>query len=212
MPVNTFTSSGNKAQSQFKLPKSLFAVDIKNHQLLKDAYVAYLANGRGHYAKALKRGEVRGGGAKPWRQKGTGRARVGSSRNPVWTGGGVAFGPSGNENYTKKLNVKAKQKALAQALTLSVDKNLVVIEEFNIKDGKTKSASNLLNKLSVKGKALLVVDQIDEQTELSVRNLKDVLMVPANKMNVFDTMNCDSLVLTKKAVEALEKRIGGQND
>jgi len=122
------------------------------------------------------------------------------------------LGPSGNENYTRKMNVKAKQKALAQALTLSVDKNLAIIEEFIVKDGKTKSAQTLLNKLLLKGKILIVVDKVDEQTEKSVRNLKDVLMVPANSMNVFDTLNCDAVVLTKKAIESLDKRIGGQND
>jgi large subunit ribosomal protein L4 len=212
MALTTYTSSGNKAQTPYKLPKSMFAVEIKNHQLLKDAYLAYMANNRGHYAKTLKRGEVRGGGAKPWRQKGTGRARVGSSRNPIWTGGGVVFGPSGNENYSRKLNVKAKQKALAQALTLCVDKNLIVVDDFSIKDGKTKSANTLINKLSAKGKVLIGIENFDDLTSKAVNNLPNVKLQKASSINVFDILNSDSIVLTKKAIEALEKRVGGLND
>ncbi|HET9174172.1 MAG TPA: 50S ribosomal protein L4, partial [Candidatus Saccharimonadales bacterium] len=101
MAVATFTKSGAKASSNAKLDKDVFGIEVKNHELLKSAYVAYLANGRINLAVTKKRGEVSGGGRKPWKQKGTGRARFGSSRNPIWTGGGVAFGPTGEENYTK---------------------------------------------------------------------------------------------------------------
>jgi large subunit ribosomal protein L4 len=104
MAVATYTKSGTKATTAVTLDKKIFSVEIKNHELLKQAYLAYLANGRINSAKTKKRGEIRGGGAKPWRQKGTGRARFGSSRNPIWTGGGVAFGPTGQENYSIKLN------------------------------------------------------------------------------------------------------------
>src|SRR3989344_9527923 len=109
MAVATYTKSGAKATSPVKLDKSIFGVKVDNRQLLKDAYLAYQANSRQNLAKAKKRGEVRGGGQNPWRQKGTGRARFGSSRNPIWTGGGVAFGPTGNENYRLKLNKATKQ-------------------------------------------------------------------------------------------------------
>jgi large subunit ribosomal protein L4 len=211
MALSTYTSSGNKAQTAHKLPKSLFAVEIKNHQLMKDAYLAYMANGRSHYAKVLKRGEVRGGGAKPWRQKGTGRARVGSSRNPIWRGGGIVFGPSGYENYTRKLNLKARQKALAQAFTLAKDKNLIVIDDFVIKDGKTKTASNLLKKISAVGKIVIVVEKVDDSTSKSLRNIADVKLSTTRNINVFDTLNCDSIILTKKAIEALSQRIGVSN-
>src|SRR4051812_38849127 len=104
MAVATYTKAGAKAATPAKLDKSVFAAEIKNHDLLKQAYLAYLANGRENFAVTKSRGEVRGGGAKPWRQKGTGRARFGSSRNPIWKGGGVAFGPTGNENYSRKLS------------------------------------------------------------------------------------------------------------
>src|SRR6476646_11135064 len=102
MAVATYTKSGTKAATPAKLDKAVFGLEVKNHQLLKDAYLTYLANGRDNNAIAKKRGEVSGGGRKPWRQKGTGNARFGSSRNPIWTGGGVAFGPTGNENYVKQ--------------------------------------------------------------------------------------------------------------
>src|SRR5579862_9595084 len=132
MPVATYTKSGAKATTAAKLDKAVFEVEVKNHQLLKDAYLAYLASGRMNLAVTKKRGEVRGGGAKPWRQKGTGRARFGSSRNPIWRGGGVAFGPTGNENYSHKLNQKTKHAALRQALSLAAnEKRIKIIETFD---------------------------------------------------------------------------------
>src|SRR5580658_9500569 len=114
MSVATFTKTGTKATTPAKLDKAVFGVEVKHHELLKAAYVAYLANGRGNLAVTKTRGLVSGGGRKPWRQKGTGRARFGSSRNPIWRGGGIAFGPTGQENYTKNLNIKAKRLALKQ--------------------------------------------------------------------------------------------------
>ena len=102
-----------------KLPKDIFAVEVPNHELLKLAYDSYLANARLASATTKQRGEVSGGGKKPWKQKGTGRARFGSSRNPIWRGGGVVFGPRGNENYTKKLSKTAKKVAVRQALTVA---------------------------------------------------------------------------------------------
>src|SRR6266446_341125 len=116
MAVATYTKSGTKATDPAKLDKAIFGLEVKNQQLLKDAYLSHLANGRTNNAVAKRRGEVRGGGRKPWRQKGTGNARFGSSRNPIWRGGGVAFGPTGLENYTRKLNIGAKRTALRQAL------------------------------------------------------------------------------------------------
>src|SRR5215813_45594 len=116
MAVPTFTKSGTKATSAAKLDKTVFGVMPKNHELLKLAYTAYLANGRDNLAVTKKRGEVSGGGKKPWKQKGTGRARFGSSRNPIWRGGGIAFGPTGDDNYTVRVSVKAKRLAVRQAL------------------------------------------------------------------------------------------------
>ena len=108
-----------KTQTKATLPKEVFAVEVKNHELLKLAYDAYLSNSRLASATTKTRGEVRGGGKKPWKQKGTGRARFGSSRNPIWRGGGIVFGPRGNENYVKKISTAAKRQAIKQALTLA---------------------------------------------------------------------------------------------
>jgi large subunit ribosomal protein L4 len=109
------------------LPESVFAVAVPNHELLKLTYDSYLANSRPNLAKTLRRGEVRGGGKKPWKQKGTGRARFGSSRNPIWRKGGVVFGPLGIENYTKTVSTRAKSVALRQALTLAAQANEVIV-------------------------------------------------------------------------------------
>ena len=118
------------------LPKSVFAVEVPNHQLLKLAYDAFLANGRQASATTLQRGEVRGGGKKPWKQKGTGRARFGSSRNPIWRGGGIVFGPRGNENYTLKVSKTSKLVALRQALTLANQAKKIVVTDVKT-TGKT---------------------------------------------------------------------------
>ena len=121
------------------LDKDIFGLSVENHELVKLAYDTYLANSRSSHAKTLKRGEVRGGGKKPWKQKGTGRARFGSTRNPIWRHGGVAFGRTGEENFTKKISRSAKQLAVRQALSMkNADKAVVTIADFAIKDGKTK--------------------------------------------------------------------------
>src|SRR5258708_2202572 len=142
MPVATYTKAGTKATTAAKLDSAVFGVETKNHELLKTAYMAYLANGRRNLAVTKTRGLIRGGGRKPWRQKGTGRARFGSSRNPIWRGGGITFGPTGQENYTKQLNVKAKRQALRQALSLKADR-VVVIEDVVAKAGKTAELAKL---------------------------------------------------------------------
>jgi large subunit ribosomal protein L4 len=210
MAVSTFTASGAKATTAAKLPKDVFAVEVKNHELLKEAYVAHMANGRENLAKTLLRGDVRGGGRKPWKQKGTGRARVGSTRSPIWRGGGVTFGPSGNENYSKKINAKAKQKALRQALTLASDnKNVVVIEDFAVKDGKTKTASALLAKIGAPSRTIVVIDKRTDAIMRATSNLPEVAIVTARGLNVYEVMNAKNLVFTKAALEVLEARLGG---
>src|SRR5580692_7277238 len=137
MAVATYTAAGAKATTPAKLNKAVFGVEVTSHELLKAAYTAYLGNSRPNLAVTKTRGLVRGGGKKPWKQKGTGRARFGSSRNPIWRGGGIVFGPTGQENYTKGLNLKAKRQALRQALSLAASEGRIkVIETFECKDGK----------------------------------------------------------------------------
>lgn len=181
MSVSTFTKTGAKATTAVTLDKTVFAVEIKNHQLLKDAYVAYLSNGRENLAVTKTRGEVSGGGKKPWKQKGTGRARFGSSRVPIWRGGGITFGPTGLENYTKKLNISAKRTAIKQALTLANEaKKVSVIETFEIKDGKTKTANGLLIKLKADRGVLLVVENKTDEVVKATRNIPYLKLLMQN--------------------------------
>ena len=201
MAVSTFTKNGTKATTPAKLDKKVFGVDITSHELLKKAYMAHLANGRVNLAKAKKRGEVRGGGRKPIRQKGTGFARVGSTRNPLRTGGGVAFGPTGNENYKITLSRQSKKRALRQALTLAAQtEKVVIIEDFIVASGKTKDASKLLSKINAKGRVLLAVDSKTDAQTRSLGNLTDIKLVQASYINVYDVLNADTIVLTKTAL------------
>jgi large subunit ribosomal protein L4 len=213
MAVATYTKSGAKATTPAKLDKTVFGVEVQNHELLKDAYLAYLANGRANLAVAKKRGEVSGGGRKPWRQKGTGRARFGSSRNPIWTGGGVAFGPTGNENYSRKLNVAAKRTALRQALSLAnAENHIKVIETFACPDGKVKPTLDLLKKIDASKNVLIVVSEKDELVERATHNLPSVKAVQAKYLNVYDLMNADTIVISKKSLDIIHEWLGGKDE
>lgn len=209
MAVQTFTKSGTKATTPAKLDKAVFGVEVKNHELLKSAYVAYLANGRANLAVAKTRGDVSGGGKKPWKQKGTGRARFGSSRNPIWRGGGIAFGPTGEENYSKQLNVKAKRQAVRQALSLAAtDDKIIVIEDMVTKNAKTAEFSALLAKIGAGKNTLVVVDNKTAELTRASKNLAKVKLVVANYLNVFDVLNADSIVVTNAALATISKWLG----
>lgn len=203
----TFTKAGAKATTAAKLDKTVFDVVPKNHELLKQAYDAYLANGRGNLAVTKTRGLVSGGGKKPWKQKGTGRARFGSSRNPIWRGGGIAFGPTGVENYTKSMNVKAKRLAIRQALSVSAEaKKVIVIED--VKAAKTAELAKLLTKVGTTRRTLLVVaDKTAELVRVS-NNLQDVKLVNATYLNVYDVLNADHVVFTNEALKATTAWLG----
>jgi len=212
MTADTYTKTGNKASAPVKLDKVVFGASDINHQLLKEAYLAYLANRRENFARTKRRGEVRGGGRKPWRQKGTGRARFGSSRNPIWTGGGVAFGPTGQENYRLRLSAKAKQKALVQALSVSVKENrLKVIDSFDFSSGKVKPVLALLKKIKADGSVLLVVEQKDESSVHATGNLPQVKLAQVNYLTVFDVLNADTIVASKEAMETLTARLSSKS-
>lgn len=210
MAVQTYTKSGTKATTAAKLDKTVFAVLPKNHELLKQAYVAYLANGRTNNAVTKTRGLVSGGGRKPWKQKGTGRARFGSSRNPIWRGGGIAFGPTGQENYTHKMPTTAKRLAIRQALSLAADAGkLIVIEDFTVKNGKTSEATALLSKINAVKNTLIVVDNKTDDIVRSTNNLGNVKVVQAKYLNVFDVLNSDSIVATNAALDVISAWLGG---
>ncbi len=188
------------------LPKSVFAVEVRNHELLKLAYDAYLANNRLASATTKQRGEVRGGGKKPWRQKGTGRARFGSIRNPIWRGGGIVFGPRGNENYTKKISKTSKRVALRQALTVQAEKVLVA----EIKTtGKTAEVARFLKENNLNRRVLIVTEKTDELIR-ATNNISEALLVSPMYLNVFDILNADHIVIAPKAIETIENWLGGE--
>ncbi len=194
------------------LNKDVFGLSVENHELVKLAYDAYLANSRSSHAKTLKRGEVRGGGKKPWKQKGTGRARFGSTRNPIWRHGGVAFGRTGNENFTKKIAKSAKLLAVRQALSMKNAEKAVVVLEKEVKlTGKTKDAVKVLKDLKLENKNVLAVAAEKTPEVLrSTNNLPNVKLVRATYLNVFDIMNADAIVFSEKALKETEKWLIGE--
>jgi large subunit ribosomal protein L4 len=207
-----FTKTGAKAEAA-KLDANVFGILPENHELLKLAYTAYLANGRENHAVTKTRGLVSGGGKKPWKQKGTGRARFGSSRNPIWRGGGIAFGPTGEENYSKKINVTAKRLAIRQALSLAVTENhICIVESIASKDGKVAPIVATLKKINATGNILIVTDNKDDMILRATNNLQNVKVVNANYLNVFDVMNADTIVITEIALEIVKEWLGTKGD
>lgn len=201
--VKSTTPKAAATKATSTLPKEVFAIDVTNHDLLKRAYEAYLANGRENFAVTKTRGLVRGGGKKPWKQKGTGRARFGSSRNPIWRGGGVVFGPTGNENYSKTLPTGQKRLALRQALSLANQSKKIVTDDLVSKDGKTKDTLALLAKHSANRRTLIVVDNKTDMIERSSRNVPNVKVVQALYLNVFDVLNADKIIVSTKAIATI---------
>lgn len=207
-----YTKSGSASTSKITLPKTVFDQQPDTHDLLKQVYVAYLANGRTGAATTKRRGEVSGGGRKPWKQKGTGRARAGSIRSPIWRGGGITFGPTGDENYAKKVNKSAKRSALKQALSVALeDGSLIIIDSIELKDGKTKEFVKLQQKMQLQGKLVVVVDEVTDVLRRATSNLPDVNVVRTKHLSVFDVLNSDTLLLEKSAVATLESWLGGSN-
>lgn len=190
------------------LPKEVFAVEVPNHELIKLAYEAYLANGRANLAKTLRRGEVRGGGKKPWRQKGTGRARFGSIRNPIWRGGGIVFGPLGNENYSKTVPKNAKRLAIRQALTLAAQADKIVVIDDIKTTGKTKEVVSQLNDLGATRRVLLVVASKTPELVRATNNIQEVIVSQSTYVNVFNVMNADKVVITKDALQQVKEWLG----
>lgn len=190
------------------LPENIFNVEVKNYELIDLAYKSYLAGGRNNPAKVLKRGEVSGGGKKPWRQKGTGRARIGSIRAPHWRGGGVVFGPNGNENYKLNLSKKMRRGAIRQALSLANKSGQVQLAELSLKDIKTKDAVSALEKLKATGRILIVVPEYNEVVSKSVSNIPGVRVSSATHINVFDIMNADSIIIDPKALSLISEWLG----
>ena len=191
------------------LPKAVFGVEVENHELLKLAYDSYLANSRQASATTLKRGEVRGGGKKPWKQKGTGRARFGSSRNPIWRGGGVVFGPSGNENYTKKISTGSKRVAVKQALSLANKAKKIVVKDVKT-TGKTAEVVKFLADNKFERRTLIVVDEKTPELLRATKNIQNVLLVRSTYLSVYHILNADHIVLSPASIKTIEAwLIGG---
>lgn len=200
--VSVFDMQG-KEVGKMELNDAVFAAPINEH-LLHLAVVAQLANRRQGTKKALTRAEVSGGGRKPWRQKGTGHARQGSIRAPQWKGGGVVFAPTPRD-YRKDLNKKEKRAALKAALSNAVaDQKLVVVDSIHFDEIKTKKFQAMLDALKLK-KAFVLLDQNDEKTILSARNIEDVKTAQVNEINVYDVMKYGTVLVTKAALEKLEE-------
>ncbi len=192
-----------QTQAKTTLPKEVFAVEVNNHELLKLAYDAYLANNRTSAARTKTRGEVSGGGKKPWKQKGTGRARFGSSRNPIWRGGGIVFGPRGNENYSKKISTQSKRQAIKQALTLADQAKKVHVLDVKT-TGKTVEVVKFLSDNKFDRKTLIVVDEKTPAIIRATNNLQNVLLVSTKYLSVYHVLNADHIVLSTTSVPTLK--------
>ncbi len=200
--VSVYNIEG-KEVGTIDLNDAVFGVEVNEH-LVHMAVVSQLANKRQGTQKAKTRSEVSGGGRKPWRQKGTGHARQGSTRAPQWTGGGVVFAPTPRD-YSFKLNKKEKRAALKSALTSRVEENkFIVIDEMNFGEIKTKNFQNMLNNLNV-SKALVVLEDGNKNAELSARNIAGVKTAGTNTINVYDIMKYNTVVTTKAAVANIEE-------
>jgi len=206
--ATAYSKTGAKREAAHKLDAAVFGVDI-SAELISRAYRTYLANGRLAGASTLKRGDVSGGGKKPWREKGTGRARVGSIRVPQWRGGGVVFGPTGQENHTMTLPVRMKRLAIRQALSARAqDGAVIVLEDFTSADGRVKATAELLAKMKLAGNIVLAVPEKDSLIERATRNVAGLKTVQAQYLNVFDIMNADAIILTEKALEVVKAWLG----
>jgi large subunit ribosomal protein L4 len=212
MKLAVLTPSGTKSTESVELPKTVFEQPVKSHQLVHYAYRAYLANKRSAKAKTLTRGEVQGGGRKPWKQKGTGRARTGSIRSPIWRGGGITFGPTGDQNHTLKISKKTKRAAVKAALSLKIKSDsILVINSYPIKEGKTKEMQKLLTKLNYPKNTLLVTDKASPLLVRATKNIPGVELTTAAYLNVYRIINADMIVFSKPSIDVLSKWLEDKN-
>ena len=196
-----------KEKGSVELPKELFEAEINEH-LIWEAVKSYLGNQRQGTAAAKNRAKVSGGGRKPWRQKGTGRARAGSNTSPLWPGGGVAFPPRPRD-YTTRLNAKAKLRALCGALTARArDGGVVILDAPSLDQPKTKTLAELIEKVGLRDrKELWIFDKIDAKALKSARNLARVRTAESRTLHTYELMNCDQLVLTADGLKSLTERV-----
>lgn len=203
--VKVYNMAGEET-GKLSLDASILGV-TPNEQVIFDAVQVEEANSRQGTAKVKVRHEVRGGGKKPWRQKGTGRARAGSSRSPIWVGGGTVFGPDGNQNHKLSQNRKEHNLAVRSALSLKVKEGLKVVNEIKFSEKKTKEFVKMLEALKASSKTLVVVKEIDELTFACARNVAYAKLVSADNISVRDVINADFLVCSEEAIKAVEEAL-----
>ena len=204
MPKVTVYNMAGKSVGEMELSDSIFGI-APNKTALHAAVVQYLANQRQGTQSTLTRAEVRGGGRKPWRQKGTGHARQGSTRSPQWRHGGVALGPK-PRSYRFSLNRKLKKLAVKSAFSAKVlESNFVVVDSIAMEDYKTKAMVEMLKALGAEGKAMIVTAAADQKVVKSAANIPGVVTAPVNSVNVYDVLNCKKFIIAKDAVLKLEE-------
>ena len=203
--IKMLNLTGEKVKD-IELKDNIWGIE-PNDAVLHNTIVLNMANARQGTASTKTRAEVRGGGRKPWRQKGTGNARQGSIRATQWRGGGIVFGPNPDRNYTKKMNKKEKRLALLSALSYKViDNELIVIDDLKFETSKTKEMVNLLTNLNIEvNKVLVVVEELTENVCLSARNLANVKVVTYKEVNAFDLVSADNMLITEAALNKLEE-------
>ena len=202
--VQILDQSGKKTK-EINAPENILSYPLKEH-LIYEAVVNYRANQRRGTASTKTRADVRGGGRKPWRQKGTGRARAGSIRSPIWRSGGTTFGPKPRD-YSYKMPKKAKRNALKSALAMKyAEKQLMVLDSLEFKEPKTKEGVNFLKKLNIES-ALVIDNHENRNVFLSLRNIPKVKAVDSSQVNIYDVLNYKSLVFSQKAFESLMERL-----
>lgn len=208
MKIDVYSQKGEKT-GQVELPKEIFDVKLSK-DLLHQVAVSQMANRRQGNAHTKDRGDVSGGGKKPWRQKGTGRARVGSTRSPLWRGGGVTFGPTNEKVYKKVVPKKIKRAALFMALTEKAKNNLVIlIEDLKIKTAKTKLAATILEKMPSNSKTTLIaLPNVDKDFILASRNIEKIKVMQVKDLNALDVLNNKYLIMSKESIEVMKKTYG----
>lgn len=205
MPKTALLSLKGEKIKDIKLDDNVWGI-TPNDQVVYEHINLFMANRRQGTHATKTRSDVSGGGRKPWRQKGTGNARQGSTRAPHWVGGGVVFGPSANRNYTKKINKKERKLALKSALTYKAnDKDIIVVDKFEAETNKTKDMLKVLEGLNATGKTLIVTTELTENLILATRNIADVKLVLANELNTYDVLYVNKIIITEDAVKYVEE-------
>lgn len=205
--VNLFDQKGKKASEKIELDKSIFEAKV-NDKLLSHYVYAYLSNQREANAHTKDRSEVSGGGRKPWQQKGTGRARHGSNRSPIWKGGGVSFGPTNERNYKKKVNAREKRMALVQALSLATKSDkLNIIETFEPK--KTKDVAAVVKNMGIASKITFIQSE-EKGLHNSSKNIEKIEVLRVGELNAYDILKASNVVILKDALDEITKKLGSK--